>query len=338
LTARPILILAAMLGLLAGCGAPSQLGESDRQRIAGRTFVITGASSGFGRGVALKLAGYGGQVVLAARRAAVLEEVAEQARAAGGQALVVPTDVAMPEQVAALADAARGRFGRIDVWINNAGIGALGRFEEIPIEDHARVVDVNLKGVIYGSHAALQQFRRQGYGTLVNLGSVESRVPLPYHASYSATKHAIAGLDGALTQELRLSGAERIKVVTIMPWAVDTPYWEHTANYTGHTPRMVLMDDAQKAVDAIVWAAIHPSKEVTVGWKAEVSVLGDQFLPGLTERFSADILHRAQMEAAPPAPPTPGALHQPMPGGTGVEGGVRARMEQEDRARESGAR
>src|SRR3712207_4077590 len=167
LRARPMpLLMAAMLGaLLAGCAAPSRLRQSDQPRIAGRTFVVTGASSGFGRGVALKLASYGANVVLAARRTEVLEEAAGEVRAAGGQPLVVTTDVAKPEQVERLADAAVERFGRIDVWINNAGIGAIGRFEEIPVEDHARIIDVNFKGVVYGSHAALRQFRRQGAGT-----------------------------------------------------------------------------------------------------------------------------------------------------------------------------
>src|SRR5215213_11306377 len=143
ITFLAMVMLGASIG---GCAAPSQLMQTERQWLVGRTFVVTGASSGFGRGVALKLASYGANVVLAARRTEVLEEVANEARAAGGQPLVVTTDVARPEQVERLADAAVERFGRIDVWINNAAVGAIGRFEEIPIEDHARIVDVNFKG------------------------------------------------------------------------------------------------------------------------------------------------------------------------------------------------
>lgn len=333
------LLLAAMLGaLLAGCAGPSRLGGDDRARIADRTFVVTGASSGIGRGVALKLGAHGANVVLAARRAEVLEGVAEEVRAAGGRALVVATDVARPEQVQRLADAAVGRFGRIDVWINNAGVGAIGRFEEIPVEDHARIVDVNFKGVIYGSHAALRQFRRQGDGTLVNVASVEGRLPVAYHASYAATKHAVVGLGAALNQELRLGGMERIKVSSVLPWAIDTPYWQHTGNYSGGTPRMVLMDGPVETVNAIVWVSLHPTKEYAVGWKAKGAVLGDRVWPGLAERIAADVVHRAQFETAPPAAPTAGAVHEPMrPGGTTVEGGARARMAREDaerRARE----
>lgn len=329
----PLLALAALAALLAGCAAPSRLGPDDRAKVAGRTYVVTGASSGLGRGVALELASYGANVVLAARRTEALDRVAAEVRAAGGQPLVVTADVSGPDQVQRLAAAAVERFGRIDVWINNAAVGAIGRFEDIPIEDHARVVDVNLKGVIYGSHAALRQFRRQGFGTLVNVASVEGRVPLAYHASYAATKHAVLGLGAALNEELRLGGMDAIKVAAVLPWAVDTPFWDHTANYTGGTPRMYAMDGAQEVVDAIVWVSVRPRQEYAVGWKARGAVLGAQVWPGLTERIAAGVVHRAQIETAPPAPATAGSLHEPARRGAAVEGGARARMEREDRQR-----
>ncbi len=332
LSQRPGLLLLAALGaLLTGCAAPSQLGRRDQQRIVNRTFIVTGASSGLGRGVALKLAGYGANVVLAARRTDVLDQLAAQVSAAGGRPLVVGVDVGKPDDVAHLTQAAVERFGRIDVWINDAGVVAIGRFDQIPVEDQARVIDVNLKGAIYGSYAAMRQFRQQGFGTLVNVASVEGRLPLAYQASYSASKHGIVGLDAALNQELRLDGLRRtINVVTIEPWAVDTPIWQHAANYSGHTPRVIPMDGPQPTVDAIVWASIHPSKEVAVGWKAEASVISHQILPGLAEDVAGSIVRREQFGAAPPAPPTSGSLHAPMPAGTTVEGDTRARIKAED--------
>jgi len=334
---KPLLSIALAGAALAGCAAPSRLGPSDRQLIAGRTFVVTGASSGFGRGVALKLGAHGGNVVLAARRTEVLDEVAAQVKAAGGTPLVVTTDVGRPGDVERLAQATLARFGRIDAWINNAGVGAIGPFEAIPIADHERVVDVNIKGVIYGSHAALRQFRAQGHGTLVNIASVEGEIALPYHSTYAASKHAVVGLGAALHQELRLSKARRIKVSTVLPWAADTPYFQHTANYSGGTPRMVAMDGPQKVVDAIVWAAIHPRKRVAVGWKAKGAITAHQLLPGLAEHVAGNVTHGVQIETAPPAPPTSGTLHRPMPEGTGVEGGVRERMKREDHERRAQA-
>lgn len=177
-------VLLATAGL-SGCATSTNLSRSELSRVAGRTYVVVGASSGFGRGVALKLGELHANVVLAARRTDLLEEVASGVRASGGQALVVTTDVADPTQVEKLATAATDRFGRIDVWMNIAGVGANGRFWQIPVADYSRIVDVNLKGVIYGSHAAMNRFMAQGTGTLVNMGSVESEVPLAYHTTYA---------------------------------------------------------------------------------------------------------------------------------------------------------
>jgi len=328
------LLPALLLLLLAGCAIPAQLGASDRDRVAGRTYVITGASSGIGRGMALRLAFYGANVVLAARRTAVLDEVAQQVRAAGGQPLVVTTDTSDSDQMARLQQAALQRFGRIDVWINDAAVAAIGPFDAVPLRDHGRVVDVNLKGTIDGSYLALQQFRRQGFGTLVNISSVEGKVGVPFHASYSATKFAIVGLDRALSQELRLQGlSDRIHVVSVLPWGLDTPFWDHAANYSGGTPRFYTMDGPEEAVNTVVYASIHPQKELAVGWKAKGAVLGTQIWPGLADHAAGDLAYRSQVETAPPAPATDGALFAPVPAGTGVEGGARARMEREDAAR-----
>jgi short-subunit dehydrogenase len=283
--------------------------------------------------VALTLASQHANVVLAARRTEVLEEVAAEARAAGGTPLVVTTDVSKPEDVQRLAADAVARFGQIDVWINNAGVAAIGRFEDIPVDDHARLIDVNLKGVIYGSHAAMRQFRTQGFGTLVNIGSVESEVPLAYQASYAASKAGVLSLGRALNEEIRLSGSTTITVATVMPWAADTPLWEHAANYSGGAPRMAAMDDPQKVVDAIVWVSLHPREEFPVGWKAKGTYLSHRLFPDLTERLAANIAHRWQIETAPPAPPTTGTLYEPMLSGRTVEGGARKRMQEEDARR-----
>jgi short-subunit dehydrogenase len=300
-------------------------------RSAARTVVITGASSGFGKGVALELAKRGDHVVLAARRDELLQEVA---REAGGSTLVVPTDVSNPADIERLGRAAIERFGGIDVWINDAGVGALGRFEEIPLQDHVRVIDVNLKGVLYGSYFAMQRFRQQGRGTLINIASVAGRVPFPYYTSYVASKHAVVGLGAALNQELRVTGAKQIHVVTVNPFAADTPWFTHAANYTGHSARSVMLDPADKVVRAIVRAVDHPRAEINVGYKASGAVASSRIARGLTHSATAVVINKAQMDKAPSAPPTAGSLYEPMCDGDAVEGGVRARIAAEDRARE----
>ena len=243
------------------------------------------------------------------------------------------TDVSEPADIANLAAAALDRFGRIDVWINNVGIGALGPFWDVPVEDHARVIDVNLKGLIYGAHAALRQFRSQGGGILINVGSVESEVPLVFQSSYAASKAAVLSLSRSLNEELRLAGAsDTIKVGTVLPWALDTPWWTHAANYTGNAPRMAPMDDPEPVLDAIVAACTAPKEKQRVGAKARVSDISHRLLPNLTERLSAKTAD-AEAQKGWPTPPTTGAIYHPMDEGTTVEGGVRERMKQEDAAR-----
>jgi short-subunit dehydrogenase len=326
------ILLIMLVVFISGC-ATHKLSSAGQKKITGKTFVLLGASSGFGQGVAIQLGKYHANVVLAARRTDLLEEVAAQINAAGGNALVVTTDISKPEDVQALAAATIQKYGHIDVWINDVGIGAIGRFWDIPLADHARLIDVNLKGIIYGTYEATRIFIKQGYGTLINLGSIDSEVPLAYQASYSASKAGVRSLGQALNQELRLNGHKKIKLVTIEPWAADSPWWGHAANYSGGTPRMAAMDPPQKIVNAIIRSSIHRRKEVPVGWKAAASYCSHHLAPHLTERISADIAHRYQVKTAPPAPPTDGSLYQPMKTGRGVDDGVRARMKREKQAR-----
>lgn len=334
-TLAGLALASALAGGLGGCATSPDLAVASRP-FAGRTVVITGASSGFGRGVALAMGARGANVVLAARRAEPLESAAAQIRASGGAALVVVTDVSRSADMARLGEAAVARFGRVDVWVDDAGVIALGRFDETPLADHERVIDVNLKGVIYGSYEALRRFRRQGAGVLINIGSVESRTPLPYQAVYSATKHAVLGLDEALRQELRLGGDRGVQVVTIMPWGADTPIWDHAANYTGREPRAPLLDGPDPVVRAVMSAALRPRARVAVGWKAKAAVFGEAVAPDLTEHLAASAYDRVQMHGAQPAvPPVPGNLATPDPGGVTVDGGLRARWREEDRRRPS---
>lgn len=324
---KPILFILLLL-FYSSC-ATWDVGKPGQRKIESKTYLILGASSGIGRGVAEKLGEYKANVVLAARRGELLEEVAQVVRQKGGTALVVPMDISKPEDVQRLADAAVERYGKIDVWINMAGVGVIGKFWDIPIEDQAKIVDINLKGFIYGSHAAIKIFQNQGYGTLINVGSVESVNPLAYHASYAATKGGIINLGQAINQELRLNGHKKIKVVTIEPWAIDTPFWRHAANYSGGTPRMAAMDPARKPVNAVLRSSLRPRQELPVGWKARATTISHRIFPRLTERLSANIIHKYQIKNAPPAPPTSGSVHEPMKEGRGVEDGVKERIKRE---------
>jgi short-subunit dehydrogenase len=287
-----------------------------------KVIVITGASSGFGKGAALKFAKAGASVVIAARRDEPLEELGRECEAKGGRALVIPMDVSKPSEVEELARQAISTFGVIDVWVNNAGVGAIGPFEEIPLEDHAQVIETNLLGTLYGSYAAFRQFRAQNFGTLINIASVLGKTPSPYYASYAASKHGVVGLSAALRQELKEREMNHVHVCTVMPTSMDTPFFEHEANYTGHEASPIPpVYDPEKVIDAILKLATDPEDEVVVGASGKLMVFMHRLMPGATEAMMSSQTQKAQMEKAPPAEDTSGSVHQPEPEGTGVTGG-----------------
>jgi len=288
--------------------------------LAEKVVVITGASSGFGKGAALKFADQGASLVLAARREELLDELATECERLGGRAHVVPTDVSLEEDMATLAEAAVSEFGRIDVWVNNAGVGAIGRFEEVPLADHVKVIETDLLGTLYGSYFALREFRQQNAGILINVASVIGKVPAPYYSSYAAAKHGVVGLSAVLRQELEQEKIDTVRVCTVMPTSFDTPFFEHAANYTGHkTEPIPPVYEPEKVVDVIVRLATDPEDEVTVGTAATFSKLAHQLAPGLTEAMMGRQAHKAHIEKAPPAPETGGSVHEPISKGTGVK-------------------
>jgi short-subunit dehydrogenase len=318
-------VLTCLLYLMTGC-TTWKPGMAGQKKISGKTYVIVGSSSGLGRGVAQQLGKYKANVVLAARRTDLLEEVADTIRKSGGNAIVVTMDITKPEEVQRVCDAAVKEFAHIDVWINMAGVAAIGRFWEIPVNDQARVIDVNLKGSIYGSKVAVQQFIKQRKGVLINMGSIESEVPLAYQISYAASKAGVRSLGLSLSQELRLNGYKNIKVVTIEPWAVDTPLWRHAANYSGVEPKMALMDEPDKVVNAVLRKSLRPKKIVPVGWKAKGPSFLANVFPRFTEWFGANVSHKYQIEMGPQTPDTEGAIYKPIQEGRGIDDGANERM------------
>jgi short-subunit dehydrogenase len=309
---------------LSGCATTAPVAN------AGKVVVIAGASSGFGKGVALELAGQRANLVLAARRAPLLNEVARECQQRGGRAVAVTADVSSEEDVRNLADTALREFGRIDVWINMAGVGALGAFDEVPLADHHRVIEVNLNGVINGSYYALQQFHQQQSGTLINIASVAGRVPFPHYSSYVASKHGVIGLGASINQELRATKVKNIHVVTINPYATDTPWFDHAANYSGHKPRQILLDPPDKVVKAIVAATVRPRPEINVGYKANAAIASHRIARRLTQNVTAAVLHKVTIEDSPPAAMTSGTLYEPMREGDTIDGGMRKRLAEGD--------
>ncbi|HVL99144.1 MAG TPA: SDR family oxidoreductase [Egibacteraceae bacterium] len=281
--------------------------------------VITGASSGIGRAAALRFAKKGAAVVLAARREQVLKEVAEECLQAGGRALVVAADVTDEGQVRELARRAVEEYGRIDVWVNNAAVSLFARFEEAPPEEYDRVIDTNLLGYVRGMRAVLPVFREQGYGTIINNASVFGKIGSPYVTAYTTSKFGIVGLSESLRQELVAD--KDIHVSTLLPASIDTPIFQHAANYMGRKVKPLRpVYDADVVAKAIVGCARKPQRERIVGGAGRMLWQQRLTSPALFEKMQARMVDRDHFEQAP-AEPTSGNVNEPVAYGTAVSGG-----------------
>lgn len=195
--------------------------------IAGKIIVITGASSGMGAAAARHLAGQGAQVVLGARRVERIEGLAAEIAKAGGRAIALATDVTKAEDLRRLVDAAVETYGRIDVLINNAGIMPLSPLTNLAIEEWDRMIDVNVKGVLYGVAAALPHMTRQMAGHIINTASVAGHLVFPASAVYSGTKFAVRAISEGLRQELK---PYNIRTTILSPGAVKTELLDHISD------------------------------------------------------------------------------------------------------------
>lgn len=222
--------------------------------------VITGASSGIGRAAALEFAGERAKLVLASRNKSELNEVAADCEERGGEAIAVQTDVTNEKDVENLAKKAISKYGHIDVWVNNAGVGLYSRFEETPREVYHQLLHTNLFGVIHGARAAIRQFRKQNSGVLINVSSQVAIGGFPYNTYYGISKFGVRALGNMLRQEVL--GTD-IEVCTIMPASTDTPFFQHAANYMGRAVQPVgSIDTAETVAHEIVSLAKDPKREV----------------------------------------------------------------------------
>jgi len=187
--------------------------------VAGKVVVITGASSGLGEATARHLSTLGASVVLGARRVDRLQSLADELAGRGGKALALATDVTSCDQVKRLADAAVETYGRLDVMLNNAGLMPQSLLERLKIDEWNRMIDVNIKGVLYGIAAALPHMTRQKAGHIINVSSVAGHKVRPGGTVYSATKHAVRVISEGLRQEVK---PYNIRTTVISPGAVDT--------------------------------------------------------------------------------------------------------------------
>jgi short-subunit dehydrogenase len=259
--------------------------------------VITGASSGIGRAAALRFARRGSSLALCSRSGAALEEVAAECEAAGAEVVFQELDVSEERAVEDHAALAVERFGRIDVWVNNAGVIAYGEFLEIPSAVFRQVIETNLMGQVHGARAALRRFKEQGSGVLINMSSVWGRVSSPQVTPYIVSKNAVRALSECLRGELPAAGD--IHITTLAPQAVDTPIFDHAANFSGHRiraiPPVLTTDEVAAGIEA---CAENPKQEVNYGRSGRVLEILYALAPSLYRRLAHRAFVRGTMSPA----------------------------------------
>jgi NAD(P)-dependent dehydrogenase (short-subunit alcohol dehydrogenase family) len=260
--------------------------------------VITGASSGIGRAAALRIARRGASLALCGRSSDPLAGVARECEEAGAAVYWEPLDVSDEAAVEAFASATVERFGRIDVWVNNAGVIAYGEFLEIPPDVFRQVIETNLMGQVHGARAALRRFRPRGSGVLINMSSVWGRVSSPRVAPYIVSKNAVRALAECLRGEL--VGEPDIHVTTMAPQAVDTPIFEHGGNYSGKLVRPVPPVLSPEEIAAGIEAcAENPQREVNYGRSGRLLEVLYALAPGLYRRLAHPAFVRGTFGARP---------------------------------------
>ncbi|TMA35696.1 MAG: SDR family NAD(P)-dependent oxidoreductase [Deltaproteobacteria bacterium] len=257
--------------------------------------LVTGASSGIGRSLALRLARNGARVALVARRADELEQLAAEIRAAGGEAAALSCDVADAEQVAKTADRAREAWGGIDLLVNNAGYGHHRSFLEWSVEDIERMMRVNYLGSVYFTKALLPQMVEQRRGWVVFVASVAGKIASPEESAYVATKFAMVGLAASLSLEVEDAG---VHVLTVCPGVIRTPFFDAEALSRMAPAAKKGMVEVEPLVDAILDALAKGKHEITfprgIAPAYAIQAIAPEFMRRAVRRNTIDALAKAR--------------------------------------------
>lgn len=282
---------------------PRPLGE--------QVVVISGAGSGIGLATARMFASKGARLAVGGRNATALKTLEDEVRGLGGQIITLPTDVAERDQVERLASAAVEKYGRIDTWVNNAGVSLYSEFEKVTEQEIHRMFDVNFMGQVYGMWAAIPRMRQQGGGTIVNIASVVGKRALPLQNFYSASKFAVVGLSEAVRVELATQKMN-IHISVICPPSVNTPFYDNAGTKEGFCPKpLPIVVSPESIAKAIVSCARRPRREVWVSIAGKIFVALSVLCPWLIDLFVRALGFQSQLTKEPKSASAPSDLFGP---------------------------
>ena len=282
--------------------------------------VVTGASAGIGRAVAIEFARRGAKVALLARSGEGLAGAAREVRAAGGEALTIPTDVSVAAQVEAAAAQVEASLGPIDIWINNAMVTMLARVADMAPEEYQRITDVTYHGTVHGTMAALKRMQPRNRGVILQVGSALAYRAIPLQSAYCGAKFAIRGFTDALRVELK-SEKSAIHLTMVQLSAFNTPQFLWARNRMPRRAQPVPpVFQPEVAARGIYWAAHQRQRETWIGFPAYKAIIGNQLWPNYADRVLVKMGYRAQMTEEPNTGERADNLFQPTAGDFGVHG------------------
>jgi short-subunit dehydrogenase len=284
------------------------------------TVVITGASAGVGRATAWAFAKRGARIGLIARGRERLEATCDEVHTLGGHGLVLPADIADHTQVEKAAARVEEELGPITIWVNNAMATIFSPFQAITPEEFKRATEVTYLGTVYGTMAALKRMQPRRHGTIVQVGSALAYRSIPLQAPYCGAKHAIKGFTDSLRSEL-LHDRSRVHLTMVHLPALNTPQFSWGKTRMPRHPQPVPpIYQPEVAAAAIVWASQHPRREVYVGLPTVKAIIANKLIPGILDRYLAQIGYEAQQTAAYVTPTRADNLFSPVPGDHGAHG------------------
>lgn len=297
-----------------------------------RTVVVTGAAGGVGRAIAVAFGRCGDNVALIARGRQGLRGAKRAVEAAGGRALALRLDVADADAVFAAADAVAAEWGGIDIWVNDAMATVFAPVEAITPAEFRRVTEVTYLGQVYGTMAALRRMRRNGRGTVIQIGSALSYRAIPLQSAYCGAKFAIRGFTDSIRSELEHDGSD-IHITMVQLPAVNTPQFDWARSRLPRQPRPLAPIYQPEAIARrIVRAADDPPRELWLGWSTLKAIAGTMILPGLGDRIVAREAYGGQMGKELARPWRPDNLFAPV----ARDPGARGRFDSEARGRVTG--
>jgi len=279
--------------------------------VVGEVVVVTGASGGVGRAVAVRFAREGAAVGLVARGQAGLEGAAREVEKAGGTALVLPCDVASADEVEAAAAQVESALGPIDVWVNNAMVAVYAPVWDLSVDEFRRATDVTYFGAVWGTMAALRRMRPRDRGVIVQVGSALAYRAIPLQSAYCGAKFAERGFTDAVRTEL-IHERSRVRITSVHLPAVNTPQFSWGRTKLARHPRPVApVFQPEVMAGAIWWAAHHERRELFATFRAALTITGSKFAPGALDHLLGRTGFEGQQLAEPVAPDRPDNLHAP---------------------------